>query len=133
MIKPEVSAPGGHAALTGLDCHPRETPFTSVLGADGRDPGKLFATGSGTSYATPLVTHVAAQALAANPGLSSRAIRGLVLSSINPIAPFLEPKGAEARNRELRLVGYGRPRGRPANSSALATSPALANYTANAS
>lgn len=111
MVKPEVSAPGGHAALTGFDDHPRETPATSVVGADGRNPGKLFAIGAGTSFAAPLVTHAAAQVLAADPALSSRAVRALVLSSVRPLGGFLEPPGAATADRERRLVGYGRPRG----------------------
>ena len=112
MVKPEVSCPGGHAALTGFSHHPREAPSTSVLGADGQKPGRLFAVGAGTSYATPLVTHAAAGVLAADPTLSSRAVRALVLSSIEPLEDFLTPPGtAPTHDRERRLVGYGRPRG----------------------
>lgn len=112
MVKPELSAPGGHAVLTGLGDTPRDWPTTGVLGADGINPARVFAVGSGTSYATPLVTHAAATALAANPGLSSRAIRALVLSSVKPVEAFLDPPGtATTRDRERRLVGFGRPRG----------------------
>ena len=112
MVKPELSAPGGHAALTGLGDTPRDWPTTGVLGAEGRNPARLFAVGSGTSYATPLVTHAAATVLAANPGLSSRAVRALVLSSVKPLEGFLDPRGvATTRDRERRLVGFGRPRG----------------------
>lgn len=111
MIKPEVAAPGGHAVRTGFGSHLRESASTGVLGADGTHPGRVLAVGAGTSFAAPLVTHAAAEALGANPGLSSRAVRALVLSSIRPLDGFLEPLGASARERERRLVGYGRPQG----------------------
>jgi hypothetical protein len=112
MVKPEFSAPGGHAVLTGLGQTPRVWPSTGVLGAEGINPARVFSVGSGTSYATPLVTHAAATALAANPGVSSRAIRALVLSSVKPVEDFLDPAGTAAtRDRERRLVGFGRPSG----------------------
>jgi hypothetical protein len=109
MIKPELVAPGGHVVRTGLGPTLRESSATSVLGADGIHHGRVLAVGAGTSFATPLVTHAAARVLEANPGLSSRAVRALVLSSVRPVEPFLEPEGADSRARERRLVGYGRP------------------------
>lgn len=114
MIKPELAAPGGHAVRTGLGAQLREAPSTGVLGADGVHPGRVLAVGAGTSYATPLVTHAAARVLAANPALSARAVRALVLSSVRPVDSFLVPEGAQARARERRLVGYGRPDARRA-------------------
>lgn len=112
MVKPELSAPGGHAALTGFSSTPRDWPSTGVLGAEGVNPSRLFAVGAGTSFATALVTHAAATVLAANPRISARAVRALVLSSVMPIEGFLDPPGpAVTREEERRLVGYGRPRG----------------------
>lgn len=109
MIKPEVAAPGGHAALTGLSKRLRVVSSVGVLGAAGTKPGRVLAVDAGTSFSAPLVSHAAARVFQENPGFSARSVRALVLASVQSIPSFLEPDGAEARTRERRLVGYGRP------------------------
>jgi hypothetical protein len=114
MVKPEAVMPGGHLVHTHTDRSPRTSPGTSVIGANGTDPSKLLAHDVGTSYAAPLVTHVAATAMAANPTLSGRAIRALVLASIRPLEHYLVPEVAANAERERQLSGYGRPDARRA-------------------
>ena len=109
MIKPETAMPGGHLVHTHTDRYPRQAPSTNVLGANGTDPNRLLAHDAGTSYAAPLVTHVAATAMTANPTLSGRGIRALVLSSIEPLGHYLDLEGAAGAARERELSGYGRP------------------------
>ncbi|MEE6296615.1 S8 family peptidase [Georgenia wangjunii] len=108
MIKPELAAPGGHLVHIDADRYPRLSVSTGVLGANGTDPDKVLSVDVGTSYAAPLVSYIAARALGANPGLSSRGVRALVLSSIHPLGPYLLPANASSAEQQRRLNGYGR-------------------------
>lgn len=109
MVKPEAVMPAGHFAYTEGDRFPRTSPETSVVGADGTHPSRVLAIDAGTSHAAPLVTHVAARALSANPELSGRGVRALVLASIRPPERYLEPPGAASNEQQRQLTGYGRP------------------------
>lgn len=109
MIKPEAALPGGHLVYTDTDRFPRPSPTTSVVGAHGTDPNRVLALDVGTSFAAPLLTHIAARAMGANPDLSGRGIRALVLASVRPLPPYLDPVSAATIERQRRLTGYGRP------------------------
>lgn len=109
MVKPEAALPAGHFVYTDSDRFPRTSPTTSVVGAHGTDPNKMLALDAGTSYAAPLLAHIAARAMSANPDVSGRAVRALVLASIQPPQPYLDPPSAANSERQRQLTGYGRP------------------------
>lgn len=117
MVKPELSMPGGAAALHTTSGRLIESPAHNVLGADGTRPSRLLTTGVGTSFAAPLVTHIAARVLGRDPTLSANAVRALVLSSATPLGIFTGPPSAAVRTKTEQLVGYGRPDAARAESS----------------
>lgn len=114
-IKPELSAPGGSFALDpGIPALVDDAEL-AVISTGGGDLGardRLLEAGVGTSYAAPLVTRVAAAALARHPGISPNLVRALVLQSVSHPPFTAELEGGtegERRNLVLDLVGHGTP------------------------
>jgi len=110
MIKPELCAPGGGFSYDyGTNRLVERDPAVHVLGADGSRPDRLLATGVGTSFAAPLVSHAALRVLGAYPALTANGVRALLLASAEPTQPVIKSdREAVAREQQARLTGYGR-------------------------
>ncbi len=110
MIKPELCAPGGGFSYDyGTNRLVERDPAVHVLGADGSRPDRLLATGAGTSFAAPLVSHAALRVLGAYPALTANGVRALLLASAEPTQPVIKSdREAVAREQQARLTGYGR-------------------------
>jgi Subtilase family len=119
MIKPELCAPGGGFSYDyGTNHLVERDPVVHVLGADGSRPDRLLATGAGTSFAAPLVSHAALRVLGAYPALTANGVRALLLASAEPTQPVIESDSeAVAREQQARLTGYGRVSARRAEAS----------------
>jgi hypothetical protein len=109
MVKPELVAPGGSLSVDLLTSRVSQDASTQVIGAGIAGQSSLLATGSGTSYATPLVSNAALRILGRYPQLSANAVRALLLCSAENIETVIEGL-TEAKNYEQqrRLTGYGR-------------------------
>lgn len=109
MVKPELCAPGGgysyHHGMGRLD---ERDASTHVVGADGARPDRLLATGVGTSYAAPLVSHAAVRVLGAYPELTANGVRALLLASAVPTPRVVVGDGVPAQQQQARLTGFGR-------------------------
>jgi hypothetical protein len=109
MVKPELTAPGGtYAYDLGLRQFV-ESPYGRVIGAAASPPDRLLASGTGTSFAAPLVSHAALRVLRRYPKLSAPGVRALLLATRLPIEAIIDGNNsAEQRKAQLRLSGYGR-------------------------
>lgn len=114
-IKPELSAPGGSLAYdNGLETVVRDSELELVAAGGGSSSARdrRLETCVGTSYATPLITRVAAAVLNEHPDASPNLVRALVLQSVQdpPFAAALTG-GTEGEKRQLLLdlVGHGSP------------------------
>lgn len=85
-------------------------PVVRVVGADGSRPDRLLATGVGTSFAAPLVSHAALRVFGAYPALTSNGVRALLLASAVPTPPVIvgTDKDVVAWKQQARLTGYGK-------------------------
>ena len=110
MIKPDLVAPAGSFAFDSSLGRLVNDATVQVLGANALPAERVLALSVGTSFAAPLVTHVAARALARNPELTGNGLRALVLASVRDVEPVHEVPGArDARWAQHRLTGFGRP------------------------
>jgi subtilisin family serine protease len=110
MIKPELVAPGGGWGLDELAQRLVKDQTLSVVGAGGAEPERLLAWSTGTSFAAPLVSHMALRVLDRYPFLSANGVRALVLASVQPVATVVTGPGQRTSAAEqARLTGYGRP------------------------
>lgn len=110
-IKPDLVAHAGNWSVRRVG-NSMATHRLGVLSL-----GKEFATGrpfvedTGTSYAAPAVANVAAKALHGVPGASTNLVRALLAAHarwpIEPAELFPGEEKALAREKVLRLVGYG--------------------------
>lgn len=109
-IKPELCAPGGTYIYDSDQRRIRpDQAAGKIVGAAGGRPDALLATGTGTSFAAPLVAHTALRVLGRYPQLSARAVRALVLASAIPVDCVLDA-GTEndAIRTQRHLSGFGR-------------------------
>ncbi|GAA3164074.1 S8 family peptidase [Blastococcus jejuensis] len=110
MIKPELVAPAGSFAFDTSLGRLVSDVTVQVLGANALPAERVLALGVGTSLAAPLVTHVAACALAQNAELTGNGIRALMLASVREVEHVHEvPAARDARWAQHRLTGFGRP------------------------
>lgn len=114
-IKPELSAPGGSLAydhdLATIVMDP-ELQLVAAGGGNAQSRSRRLEICAGTSYATPLVTRVAAAVLNEHPDASPNLVRALVLQSRqDPVFAEDLIQGTESERRQLLLdlVGYGSP------------------------
>jgi hypothetical protein len=110
MVKPELVAPGGSLSVDLLTSRvSMQDPSIQVIGAGIAGTSNLLATGSGTSYAAPLVSNAALRILGRYPQLSANAVRALLLCSADETEAVIEGL-TESKNHEQqrRLTGYGR-------------------------
>lgn len=101
-IKPELCEYGGNLLYDGLTKRTRDDRSISVLSTSKNLPDELFTTDIGTSFASPQLTHKAAQLFKIFPDASSNLIRALLVHSASL------PNGIEMTSDEiLRSYGYG--------------------------
>lgn len=113
-IKPELVAPVGTLALDRRDGRPVRDQDLDCIVADGTSSERLLATRLGTSFAVPLVGHVAAAIQAEYPEFGPELIRALLLqAATDPGYQYVpeEPGRGDAQRRNLsrQLVGFGEP------------------------
>jgi hypothetical protein len=111
-VKPDLVDTGGTMVLDPLTAQLRwgeSMPSAGVLTFHHRFVDRLFTSGSGTSYAAPLVATKAAQILARFPNASANLVRALLVGSGQvpaEAAAKLLPLGEDAISR---VCGHGRP------------------------
>lgn len=109
-IKPELCEVGGNWAYDGITRTVHScVQELSVVSMNRNYIERLFATGTGTSYAAPKVAHAAARLFESFPNASANLIRALLVASASvPDASerVLRPLGRKA---VLYVCGYGRP------------------------
>jgi hypothetical protein len=107
-VKPDVVEAGGNWVWNGLDRIDTRNLGVGVVSTRPPTDGRLFGSGSGTSYAAPRVANLAARVLARYPGASANLVRALIGLSAHQrpasVAQIRDPGDA------LRAYGYGRPR-----------------------
>lgn len=109
-IKPDLVDYGGTAVFDPVLAQIRNgnnLPSAGVLTLHHRHVEKLFRTGAGTSYSTPMVASKASQLLRVLPGASANLLRALMIgSAVVPDAAkdVVAPLGDDAL---LSLCGYG--------------------------
>lgn len=109
-IKPELVARAGSFAFDLATANLVNDDELACLSAGGTTPDQLFALDVGTSFATPLVTRVAAAIASRYPAFGPNLIRALVLQSAEEVDFDFRQEGVgEARRREAKreLVGLG--------------------------
>ncbi|GAA4982189.1 S8 family peptidase [Pseudonocardia tropica] len=108
-IKPELCAPGGSIAFdTELNRPARGDLRVQVVGAGGERPERLLATGAGTSFAAPLVSHAVLRAMQAYPSLNANSARALVLLSAGAVTPIFGDERVSEFETLRRFTGFGR-------------------------
>lgn len=117
-LKPEFVDYGGNVVWNGLNRITDLDPGASIVSTALSPDGRLFAIGSGTSFAAPRVARAAADILDHRPGASANLIRALLGASAEtpPAARAQFGDPAEA----YRAFGYGRPEARRAVESDIA-------------
>jgi hypothetical protein len=109
MVKPELVAPGGSLAVDTLMSRvDKRDPSVEVVGAGTGGTSRLLASGTGTSYAAPLVSHAALRVLGHYPRLSANAVSALLLCSAEEVEPVVDQEQAAQRQQQRRITGYGR-------------------------
>jgi hypothetical protein len=72
--------------------------------------GRLFRTASGTSFAAPKVSHLAARLFQSFPEASSNLVRALIATSAHIPKDIPEClHGEECQDKRLQIFGYGQP------------------------
>jgi Subtilase family len=110
-IKPEVVADGGNWVFDKGTGELIADPAVEVLSTSASYPSRLFGTAVGTSFAAPVVAHLAGRLQADYPELSSNSLRALIAQSAT-VSPELLASLAgmdDAENVGLSLRGYGQP------------------------
>lgn len=105
--KPDVVDYGGNWALNDVDLLEPENPGLGVLSLALGPGGRLFRVSSGTSFAAPRVSRLAADLWTAYPEASANLIRALVAMAAR-IPGAIDGQFPDDDGR-LRAVGYGRP------------------------
>ncbi|MGH2731418.1 MAG: S8 family serine peptidase, partial [Actinomycetota bacterium] len=107
---PELSAPAGSFAFD-LDLNqPIRDAEVSLISCGGRSPDRLLEFDTGTSYAAPLVSRIAAAVATRYPSVGPNLIRALLLQGVDDpmfdtgIFPLPRGKQSEAARK---LLGYG--------------------------
>jgi Subtilase family len=120
MIKPDVVAYGGDFVVDGNRIMGDSNAAVSVVTLNLFSPGKsLFTIASGTSFAAPYISNLAAQLFDKYPKASSNLIRALIANSASlpPEIPNEFQIGSRMPNRDktaqmakqLSVYGYGQP------------------------
>jgi len=106
-VKPEFVHFGGNLVWTGLGQIADRDPGTSVVSTVLQQSGRLFAVGSGTSFAAPRVARAAAEVAHCYPAAGPNLIRALlgVSALVPPDARRQFPDGSDSH----RAFGYGMP------------------------
>jgi hypothetical protein len=105
-VKPDFVDYGGNFVMAGGQIEP-QNPGVDVVSTWTDGSGRLFSAGSGTSFSTPRVAHVASRILATYPQASAnlvRALLGLSASIPQALGSQFDDDGAV-----LRVGGYGLP------------------------
>jgi hypothetical protein len=106
-IKPDVVASGGNWVWSGLGRVDGRNLGAGVVSVRPAVDGRLFGSGSGTSYAAPRVSHLAARILDRYTDASANLIRALIgLSAEHPAAAHAQLHDVDER---LRAFGFGMP------------------------
>lgn len=106
-VKPDVVASGGNWVWSGLGRVDGRNLGAGVVSIRPAVDGRLFGSGSGTSYAAPRVAHLAARILDRYPDASANLIRALVgLSAEHSGAAQAQLRDPDER---LRAFGFGMP------------------------
>jgi hypothetical protein len=104
-VKPELVHYGGNWVVRSSGEIADRESGTGVVSLAVNNTGRLFAMGSGTSYAAPRVARLAADVLAAYPTASGNLVRALVGLS----AEVPRPLTAEFGGDVVRVGGHGLP------------------------
>lgn len=109
-IKPDLVHYGGNLAYDGLIRRVRDhTRELAVISLNREYLQRLFATDSGTSFAAPRVSHMAATLVGAFPQASANLIRALLALSAEVPESSARILRTLDRNAVLRVCGYGVP------------------------
>lgn len=106
-VKPELSASSGTLVVDSLVGRANAMDMLGqVVGAGGAQPDRLLASGQGTSFAAPLVSHAALRVLGRYPQLNGNSTRALLLVGAEELPEYMS-RGATGRSDERRLTGFG--------------------------
>lgn len=106
-VKPDVVDYGGNWVINDVGQLEWKNAGVSVISLGTSASGRLFAISTGTSFAAPRVTRLAADAWSAYPDASANLVRALIgIGCRVPAALHAQFPSDAAR---LRAVGYGRP------------------------
>ena len=107
-VKPDVVHFGGNWAWTEHDTvAPRNAGLSSVsLNSEVSQTGRLFAVGSGTSFAVPRVAKLAASVWSRYPDASPNLVRALIGSSASHVQEAVE---GLRHSEKFTALGYGLP------------------------
>jgi hypothetical protein len=114
-LKPEFVHYGGNLVWTGLNRITDLDPGASIVSTSLAPDGRLFAVGSGTSFAAPRVARAAAAVLDSRPDASANLVRALLGASA--ALPEAADRQFEDEGDGYRAFGYGVPDGRRATES----------------
>ena len=106
-LKPDLCDDGGNILYDGLIQNLRRVPESEVFTTNHDYLTNLFTTARGTSCATPLVTHKAAQVLRAFPDASANLIRAFLANSARVPEPSIARLGNVEIETLLNVCGYG--------------------------
>lgn len=114
-LKPEFVHYGGNLVWNGLNRITDLDPGASVVSTSLAPDGRLFAVGSGTSFAAPRVARAAAAVLASRPDASANLVRALL--GVSAAMPEAAARQFGDEVDGYRAFGYGVPDGRRATES----------------
>ncbi|MFC5136987.1 S8 family peptidase [Actinomycetospora rhizophila] len=110
-VKPELVAPAGTPTfLIGEKRVADDVRTSHIVGAaGGGETDRLLSSGSGTSFAAPIVAHAAARVLDRYPNLTANAVRALVLAGVEDVPAVVEGETeSQSREQRRRLTGHGK-------------------------
>jgi len=106
-VKPDVVDYGGNWVINDTGQLEWQNAGVGVISLGANTSGRLFAVSTGTSFAAPRITRLAADIWTAYPDASANLVRALIaIAARVPAAIDAQYAGDEER---LRAVGYGRP------------------------
>lgn len=111
-IKPDVCEYGGNMVWNGRNGRISKDSYLGIISMHTNWIDRLFSTDVGTSMAAPKVAYLAARILEQYPDASANLVRALIANSASIPSSLKwsdEPSRSEARRRDLRIFGYGKP------------------------